>query len=128
MALAARLRADDDVDASLRAHADPRLLVGRADRGFDVVRKPAAEELAPFRGRAAARIETFPIGDVHRPVHVLLVAPAVVRHADGVAVGHRFGTDEILAAKLDAVDAELIRRAVDDPLPTQRPLRPPVPP
>src|SRR6516162_3007653 len=125
MALAARLRADDDIHASLRAHADPRLLVGRADRGFDVVRKPAAEELASFRGRAAARIETLPIGDVHRPVHVLLVAPAVVGHADGVAVGHRFGTDEILAAKRDAVDAELIRRGVDEPLDRERHLRPP---
>src|SRR5262249_60082609 len=114
VALAARLRADDDVDASLRPHADPRLLVGRADRGFDVVRKPAAEELASFGGRAAARIETLPIGDIHRPVHVLLVAPAVVGHADGVAVGHRFPTDEILATKLDAVAAELIRRGVDE--------------
>src|SRR5215467_13474465 len=105
VAFAARLRADADVHASLRAHADARLLVGHADRGFDVVRKPAAEELAPFRGRAATRIETFPVGDIHRPVHVLLVAPAVVGHADGVAVRHRSRIDEVLAAKLDAIDA-----------------------
>src|SRR5262245_36531007 len=52
VALAARLRADDDVHASLRPHGDARLLVGRADRGFDVVREPAAEKLAAFGSRA----------------------------------------------------------------------------
>ena len=31
VALAARLRADDDVHASLRLHRDPRLLIGCAD-------------------------------------------------------------------------------------------------
>src|SRR5262247_833703 len=71
VALAARLRADDDVHASLRPHGDARLLVGRADRGFDVVREPAAEKLAAFGSRAPARSETLPVGDIHHPVHVV---------------------------------------------------------
>src|SRR4030081_2446420 len=116
MALAARLRPNDDVDTSLRTHGDPRLLVGRADRGLDIVRKPAAEQLAAFGGGAPTLLEALPVGDVHRPVHVLLVAPAVVVHADGVAVRHRFGPDQVLAPQLDAVDAEPRRRGVDEPL------------
>ena len=124
MALAARLRADDDVDASFRTHGDPRLLVGRADRGLDVVREPAAEQLAALGRRAPALLETLPVGDVHRPVHVFLVAPAVVVHADGVAVGHRFGADQVLAPQLDAIDAEPGRRGVDEPLDREGDLRP----
>ena len=43
--LSARLGADHDLDLSLRRHRDARLLVGCADGGFDVVRKPAAKSL-----------------------------------------------------------------------------------
>ena len=124
VALAARLRADHDIDASLRPHGDPRLLVGRADRGLDIVRKAAPEQLAAFGRRAPALLEPFPVGDVHRPVHVLLVAPAVVVHADGVAVRHRFGTDQVLAPQLDAVDAEPRGGGVDQPLDREGDLRP----
>ena len=124
VALAARLRADHDVDAALRPHRDPRLLVGRADRGFDVVGEPEAEQLAALRRLALALLEALPVGDLHRPVHVLLVAAAVVEHADRVAVRHRFGRDQVLAPQLDAVDAEPRGGDVDQPLDREGHLRP----
>ena len=98
--------------------------LGAPIEDFDVVGKPAAEKLAPFGSRAPARRETRPVGDIHRPVHVVPVAPAVVGHADGVAVRHRLGIDEILAAKRDAIDAQSLRRDVDEPLDGERHLRP----
>ena len=52
--LPARLGADHHVDAALRAHVDLRLLLGRADRGLDVVGEPEAEQLAALLGLAAA--------------------------------------------------------------------------
>ena len=124
MPLAARLRADDDVNAS-RPHGDPRLLVGCANRGFDVVRQPPAEQLAAFCSRAPAPLETAPVGDLHRPVHVFLVAAAVVSHAHGVAVRHRFRANEILAPQFDAIDAEPLRRGVDETFDRECHLRPP---
>ena len=85
-----------------------RLLARRADRGFDIVGEPKAEQLAARLGLAAARGKAAPIGDLHRPVHVRFVVAAVVEHADGVAVRHRLGADEVLAPQRDAVEAELL--------------------
>src|SRR5262249_61551334 len=81
VALAAWLGADDDVHAALRAHGDPRLLVGGADRGLDVIGKAAAEQLAALCGLAPALLEALPVGDLHRPFHSFPVASAVVSHA-----------------------------------------------
>ncbi len=125
MALAARLSADHNLHASLRPHRDPRLLVGRADRGFDIARKSASEQLSPFCRRAAALFETAPLGDGHRPIHILLVAPAVVDHTHCVAVRHRFRANEVLAPQLDAIDAELLRRRINKPFDREGHLRPP---
>ena len=47
VALAGRLRADDDVDVAVGTQPlMPRLLLGRTDRGLNVVREPEAEKLA----------------------------------------------------------------------------------
>ena len=114
--LSARLGADHDLDLSPRRHRDARLLVGCADGGFDVVRKPAAEELAAPPRRALARGKAVPVGDRHRAVHVLLVAPAVVGHAHRVAIGHELRGDQVPAAQLDAVDTEARGCKVDEAL------------
>ena len=52
------------------------------------------------------------------------VAAAVVAHADGVAVRHGVRTDQVLAPQLDAIEAELGRRDIDQPLDHERHLRP----
>ena len=113
MALPGRLRADDDVDAALGLDGDAGLFLGRADRGFDVVGEAEAEQMPALFGRTPARIEAVPIGDAHGEVHVLLVAAAVVGHADRVAIGHGLGPHQIAAAQPDAVDVEFCRRDVD---------------
>ena len=115
MALPGRLGADDDVDAALGLDGDAGLFLGRADRGLDVIGEAEAEQLAALLGLAPARLEAVPVGDAHGEVHVLLVAPAVVGHADGVAVGHGFRPHQIAAAQADAVDGEFFRRDVDQP-------------
>ena len=96
--LPARLGADHHIDAAFRLHLDARLLARRADRRLHVVGKATAQQLAAALRFAAARRKTFPVGDVHRPVHILLIAAAVVEHADGIAIRHGFGRNEILAA------------------------------
>ena len=116
VALAGRLGADDDVDAAFRLDGDAGLLLGRADRGLDVVGQPKAEQLAALLGLAPPRRETVPVGNAHGEVHVFLVAAAVVGHADGVAVGHGFGPHQIAAAQADAVDAEFGRGNIDQAL------------
>ncbi len=123
VALAARLRADDDVDIAFRPHRDARLLVRRSDGGLDVIGEPAAEQLAARFGLAAALLEARPVGELHRPVHVLLVVAAVVVHADGIAVRHRVGLDQVHAAQCDPIDAELACGEVDEPLDRERHLR-----
>ncbi len=74
-------------------------------------------------GLAPARLEAVPIGDAHGEVHVLLVAAAVVGHADRVAVGHGFRPHQIAAAQADAVDGEFFRRDVDQPFDGESHLR-----
>ena len=103
-------------DPLLRLHRDARLLARRADRGFDVVRQSEAEQLAAPFGLAAARRKSLPIGDIHRPIHVLFVAAAVIEHADGIAVRHGFRPHQVFAPQRDAVDAELVGRGIDQPL------------
>src|SRR5262249_32724197 len=107
VALAARLGADHHVDAALRTYADACLLVGRADRGLHVVGEAAAEQPAALAGLALALSKAVPVGDRHRPLHVVLVAAAVVIHADRVAVGHRLRPNQVAAPELHAIDAEL---------------------
>ena len=46
VALAARLRADDDADAALRLDRDLGALARRADRGLDVIGQPETEQPA----------------------------------------------------------------------------------
>ena len=101
---------------NLRLHLDARLLARRADRGFDVIGEPKAEQFAALLGFTAARRKSLPVGDLHRPVHVLLVAAGIVEHADGVAVRHCVRAHQIAAPQLDAVDAEFLGGGVDQPL------------
>ena len=124
VALAARLRADHDVDPAFRLHRDLGALPRRADRGLDVVGDAEAEQLAALLRLALALLEAVPVGDPHGEVHVGLVGAAVVEHADGVAVRHLLRRHEILAAQLDAVDAELDRGLVHQPLDRERHLGP----
>ena len=116
MALACRLRADDDVDAAFGLHFDAGLLARRADRGLDVIGKAEAKQLAALFGLAAARRKSFPVGDLHRPVHIFFVAAGIVDHADGIAVRHVLRAHEVFAPQLDAVDAETFGGLVDQPL------------
>ncbi len=114
--LPARLRADHHIDAPFRQDREPRLLVGGPDRGLDVIGKAAPEQLAALARLPPAPLEALPIGDLHRPVHVLGVAAAVIEHADPVAVRHGGRLDQVAAPQLDAVDAELDRGRIDQPL------------
>src|SRR5262245_66396192 len=65
MPLAARLRTDDDINASVGRHGNLRALVGRAGRGLPVIGKAQAAQLAFCRGLQTTRLETAPVGDEH---------------------------------------------------------------
>ena len=74
VALTAWLRTDDRIDAPLRSHADARLLMGSADRGIPrswLARWPSSLPRSAAARRRAAN--EFPVGDHHRPIHVLRV-------------------------------------------------------
>ena len=60
--LAARLRADHDLDPAVRLHLDLGALLRGADRELDVIREAEAEQLAA-RGVLAALREAVPIGE-----------------------------------------------------------------
>src|SRR5262245_19178636 len=76
VSLAARLRADDDVNAIIAHDRDLCALLRRADGGLDIVRKTASEQPAAIGGIAPVRLEAVPIGDAHGQVHVGLVLTA----------------------------------------------------
>ena len=83
---------------------------------FDVIGKPEAKELAALLRGAAARGKALPVGDLHRPIHILFVAAGIVEHADGIAVRHGVRPHQVLAPQLDPIDAELFGGGVDQPL------------
>ena len=129
VALPVRLRADHGIDAGrpgriLRPHLELRLLLRRSDRRLDIIGEPPAKQLAAALGFAAPRRKSLPVGDFHRPVHVLFVMPAVVEHSDRVAIGHRLRRYEVLTTQRDAVDAELFGRLVDQALDGEGDFRP----
>ena len=97
--LPARARPDHDLDPALRRHRDLAALAGRADRGFDIVREPEAEQFSARFRLGPARREAVPIGDPHRQIHVGLVGAAVVASADGIRVWHRLRRDQVHAAQ-----------------------------
>ena len=86
--LAARLRADHDIDLAFGAHLDVGALARRADRGFDVIGKAEAEQMAALLCLALALRKAGPVGELHGEVHVGLVGAAVVLRADRIRVGH----------------------------------------
>src|SRR6185437_8913310 len=115
MALARRLRADDDTDPVARdRHAC--LLFWRSDRGLDIVRQAAPKKLASFLCVAPPRFEAVPVGETQGVVHVLFVAAAVVKHSDGVSVWHRFRPDQIAPAQSDTIYTEPRRGDIDQTL------------
>ena len=124
MPLAVGLRADDHAHAAIGAYAYLRALLGCADRGFHVVCQAQSEQVSARGSGAAARGEALPVGDLHGQVHVGFVLPAVVAHAHGVAVGHGRRGHEISAPQFDAVDAEVRRRGINQPLDGVGHLRP----
>src|SRR5437660_8485705 len=91
------LRADYDPPAPRGSDADLGALIGRTDRVLDVVREAAPEEPSARGGALSASFATFPVGDLHRTIHVGLVGAAVVGHPHRVPVGHRFRPDELLS-------------------------------
>ena len=116
VALAARQRADGDVDAAFRMHMDLGVFARRAAGDFEIVRKPDAAQLAGAFGFALALVEALPVRQRERAVHDLAVVAAVVGHAERVGVGLRLRRNEIAAAQVDAVIAELLGGDVDHPL------------
>ena len=86
--------------------------------------RPRPRQLAAFSGVALTCFEAVPIGETHGKIHVLGIAPAVVEHADSIAIGHRPRPHQIASAQGDAINAELLGRDVDEPLERKRDLRP----
>ena len=115
MALAAGLGADDHLHHPFGLDGDLGALLGRPGRRFDVVRQPQAQQPTLGRRRLAAGLETVPIGQPHGEIHIGLVGAAVVARVHGVAIGHGVGRDQVLAAQLDAVEAELLTGDIDQP-------------
>ena len=69
-----------------------------------------------FARRLLAFGKAFPVGELQRLVHHGVVVAAVVQHAERVLVGQLLRLEQVAAAQLDAVEAELPRGDVDQPL------------
>src|SRR4029077_4400500 len=123
MALAGRLSADDDVDMSVDTNLELGLLPWRADRRLNAVCEPESEKFAAPLCLAPSTFEAVPVGELHGEVHVLLVPPAVVEHANGVSIGHGFRPHQIAPTQGDAVDAQFSGCHVDKALEREGDLR-----
>ena len=83
--------------------------------------KPQPTFSPAARRRAQARLHRLPVGGGEQLVHQLRVIAGVVddvgaERAEAEAVGHRAFVDQIAAADLDGVDADLGGDGVDQPL------------
>ena len=114
--LAVGLGADDDLDPARRGYRDFGPLARRPDRGFDIVRQTQSEQPASRLRLLPARRKAAPVGVAHREVHIGFVGAAVVARADRVAIGHHLRPDQVFSAQFDAVEPQLSRRLVDQPL------------
>ena len=90
VALAARLRADHDVDHAFGLDGDFGALLRRADGGIRHSSRGRGRSSLP-RVFASRRRASKPSQSAmsHAPVHVRLILAAVVGHADRRSVGHR---------------------------------------
>ena len=99
-----------------RLYGDLGPLARRAGGGVDVIGDADAAALAALARLGAAGRKALPIGESQHPLHDLMVVAAVVDHAERVGVRHHRFRHEVAPAQLDAVDAGLARRQVDQPL------------
>ena len=123
--LALVLRSHQERGAAARREADLGELRLRAGRLLDRVHDGQPAEHAPFPCRLAAGRKTGDVGELQRLFHVLVERAAVVVAPERRAIRHRARRDDVPAAQLDAVHAELARGVVDEALDDVRRLRPP---
>ena len=69
VALAVRLRADQDLDAAIRLHADIGALGAAAGAGLDIGGHANAARLACLLRGARALLEAGPVGHLHGAAH-----------------------------------------------------------
>ena len=99
------------------AELDRRLLLGDgpAARGLDEHRAADAAQSPPFQGSLAPLLERAPFGLKERLLELAGRVAAVVGRGRGL-VGERRLRNQVAPTQLDAVDAGLARRLVDQPL------------
>ena len=116
--------ADHHLDGAFGQNRDLGFFPRHAARGVDVVGDAHAAALAAFFRLGAAARETRPVGELKRARHDGGIVAAVVFHAERIFVRHLRRGHQIAPAKLDAIEAELARGDVDQPLDDENDFRP----
>src|SRR4030088_736859 len=101
MALAARLRADDNLDDPSRLHGNSHSLVRRADGRLDVVGNADACVAMLFTRRRLASRKALPVGQVERALHVAWKIAAVISQAHGRAIRQLIALNQVAAPQFD---------------------------
>ena len=113
--LAARQRADHDIDAAGRVHCDVGALARIAAGGFEITAKPDAAQLLALLRFGAPLPESFPVAELERALHHRPIGAVVVSDALRVFVRKGRGRNEIAPAQRDAIEAMLEGCFVDQP-------------
>src|SRR5947207_12204056 len=137
MALTMRRRPREYLDRAGRVHADARAFVttpAHPERGvglrrgepadLDVARDADAAIVAARLRLGAALLEALVVGHREGAIECRCVIAAVVRDAADGVERERVSWDEVLAADLGRVYADLVGKAIHDPLDQERGLRP----
>ena len=86
---------------------------------------PSPSRFPSLRGVAPPVLEAPGFGERERAVHVGLEIARVVDEAERGGEGELVAADHVSSAELQAVDAEVFRRGIDQPLDHERRFRPP---
>ena len=97
VSLAARQRADHDVDAAIRVDKNFRPLARHSACCLDIVGNPNSAQAPMPRGPPAALRKSAPICQRKGLVHGLLIGAAIIGQAQWIGVRHRGDRHEIAA-------------------------------
>src|ERR1700730_5507726 len=114
--LSIRYGADDDVDAAIGVYSELCALARNAGCSIHVVSDANATIFAESPGRGLARRKPVPISKHQRLFHDIVIGAAVIDHPERICVRHLLLRHEIAAAQFDAIETELARGDIDQPL------------
>src|SRR5262249_47025240 len=124
MTLALRHHADDEFDGTFRQHNEFCLLAWHTGGNVDISADADAAISAALSRFAAACLEARPVAELERQVHGADIIAVVIFDAKRIAVWRFLLGHEIAAADSDAIEAELVRSEIDQPLDHENHFRP----